>query len=318
MTCCTRARLPQARTTARSASPQGAGEIMGTWDFKWPEGAELRVAFQRPPGVSTTEFTDAKTAIIALAQRWHQSRNPLRFSFDTPDFGPPEFKQQGKHPQNRTSTTSEAWREYDILISLEPIKGLTRTDTIGGKTEHIFMPQSEVGSYARRIDFGTPSMYLGPMSGYVGKLDAYYESGDAIMEMMVVHEFGHALGLGHEHQSPLARAALGLSKASYDFDKAREILINRFGVAPTDLPKSPETAEFLEAHLGLPWPGNPRFSDWRAYARGSNINSIMSVAYHDCALLTNPHHCTSTGCTVMQILTYPTTEDFDALRAMYS
>jgi hypothetical protein len=291
---------------------------MGTWDFKWPQGAKIRVAFQRPPGVSTSELANAKAAIIALARRWHNPINPLSFSFDTPDFGLPEVKAQGKHPQNRSSTAGEAWREYDVLVSLEQINGLVRVDTIGGNTQHIFMPQSEIGSYARRIDFGAPTMFLGPMPSHVGKLDAYYTSGNAIMEMMVVHEFGHALGLVHEHQSPVARAALGLSSGSYDLDKARNILIQRFGVPAGALPQSAETTEFLTAHLDLEWPGNQRFSDWRTYPAGSALDSIMSVAYHDCALSSNPHRCTPSSCNVMKVLTAPTADDFAALGAMYS
>jgi hypothetical protein len=289
---------------------------MGTWDFKWPEDAEIRVAFQKPSGVDNADFEAAKTRVMDLARRWHDKQAKLAFVPLDADFGAPVETAKGRHPQRRSDAKGEVWRVYDVLVSLEPLNGLTRRDTLGGKEELIFLPQSELGTYARRIDFGTPTMFLGPMPSYQGTLAGYYEN--PMAQMMVVHEFGHALGLAHEHQNPLARKALGLALDKYDLDKALRILVNKFGVPAEVLPAgAEETRDFLEAHLGTEWPGNPRFSDWREYGPNAKLDSIMSVAYHDCSLKNPDHSCGAEDCPSMRILTRPTDTDFAAVNAMY-
>jgi hypothetical protein len=338
MSCCTRAHDPSHahRSHARGAALPGPlaskndfGPIMGTWDFKWPEGTNIRVAFQDPGEsgqslagpwkFSARDRAAAKQAVLELASRWHTGQDKLRFVArdSTGDFEPSERKGDEPHPQHRSPLGEQPWRDYDILVSLEPLP-LAREDTIGEKgVETIFLPQSEIGTYARRVDFGTPTLFLGPMPSYRGDLAAYYAQ--PLAQMMVVHEFGHALGLAHEHQNPRARKALGLTLDAYDLVRARDILVKRFGVREQDLPPgAAATNEFLTAHLGLEWPGNLKFSDWRSYEPGDKIQSIMSVAYHECALKTPTHQCDVSKPCVQTLLVAPTDADFAAIVDMYS
>jgi hypothetical protein len=328
MSCCTRARSVKQGGTAQASRAQANEDtvaIVGTWDFKWPEGTKIRVAFQRLPeseSVSDVEFEQAKQVVRTLAEKWHASpqQQHLRFGFDTDpaaDFAPPAIVGGVVHPQRRSRVSGKAWRQYDVLVSLERL-AIERQDTVSGKRDKVFLPESELGSYARRVDFGTPTMFLGRIGEYAGSLLEWLGSQQGAM--MVIHEFGHALGLAHEHQSPVARRALGNDESSYDLEKARKILIERLGVLASDLPVGTEaTNQFLAAHLSIPWPGNEQFSDWRKYPdKGAVLDSIMAVPYHDCALNGNPHGCVPGQCTTMDFKQAPTAADFAAIAAMYT
>ena len=48
-----------------------------------------------------------------------------------------------------------------------------------------------IGNKAKNADRGEPTMWLNLHSGGID---------DSFKKYLVVHEFGHALGLGHEHQ----------------------------------------------------------------------------------------------------------------------
>lgn len=263
--------------------PDGGGPIMGTWDYKWPLGSKVRVAFQRPANVSPNDYAEAKGIIRDLAKTWHTERAAIWFDFDSPDvradFDPPEQKNGSRHPQRRSPINHYDWREYDILVSLEPLP-FDLVDTISGKRERVFLPFSQLGTYARRVDYGTPTMFLGPVTA-VESLAAYYRTA-RVARTTVVHEFGHALGLAHEHQSPSFRGNLELTAADYDLERARVLLIQHFGVPEAELER-PDTNAFLESHLVQTWPGNRRFSDWREYL-APELDSVMSVPYHDCSL----------------------------------
>ena len=51
--------------------------------------------------------------------------------------------------------------------------------------------RSKIGNRAKHVDSDKPTMWLDLHSGGID---------DSFKKYLVVHEFGHALGLGHEHQ----------------------------------------------------------------------------------------------------------------------
>lgn len=295
MSCCLRvaprAAAPRAgallQATSTTLGAADADVIMGTWDYKWPLGSVIRVAFQRPAGFTPEDFQAARAAVQAIAERWHDDKAAIRFDFSTPDFDVPATRGEKVHPRQRSDNLGGSWREYDVLVSLAPLP-LTLEDTITEENpfQDVFLPLSQLGTYARRIDYGTPTLFVGPMHQNFESLAAYYS--EPLAQNMVLHEFGHALGLAHEHQNPILRKKLGLEEGDYDLAKARELLITRLGVPEAKLPPlnpadpADPTTLFLRSHLELSWPGNPRFSDWRTDS--DTFESVMTVPYHACAL----------------------------------
>lgn len=150
--------------------------------------------FWRPGQILKIHFLNGddalKRQVAEIASEWMQYAN-LRFSFYYKE-PPLRFRriQTGLH----TSIKVPVGLGTDIAI--------TFWDNGGGK--------SFVGSYSRQISqAGQPSMHL-PKSGN---------------KRVVLHEFGHALGLQHEHQNPAhgiqwnAQAVYKYYKDNYDWSK---------------------------------------------------------------------------------------------------
>lgn len=336
MSCCVgtrRAKSPAAlhrfaRLEAKRKTDAEQLSVMGTWDYKWPLGTRIRVAFQRPPGVEDDEFEGAQQLVQGIAERWRTPKADIAFDFASAkqyDLEPPDDKPQGRHPHRRSRLTQLDWPEYDVLVSLEPLP-VTIVDTLSpdGASERIFLPFSQLGSYARRIDYGTPTIFIGPVDPSVDLRDHYRTR---LAQTMVLHEFGHVLGLAHEHQSPVARSHFNLDENSYDLGKVRRLLIERLGVPADEIPDGDATDEFLEAHLTQPWPGDRRFSDWRSHSQ-AGLDSVMAVPYHDCSLKLEVAErlgircsCAAQGgsCAAYEkaLLTEPTKTDRHFLAAMY-
>jgi hypothetical protein len=180
------------------------------------------------------------------------------------------------------------------------------------------------------VDYGTPTLFVGPMHRNFASLASYYS--EPLAQTMVLHEFGHALGLAHEHQNPEFRTRFGLGEGDYDLEKARQLLIQRLGVPAATLPPlnpaDPEdpTTQFLQSHLGQTWPGNLRFSDWRDDSK-TLFDSVMTVPYHTCALKPEaasrlglePCACDAAGCSSYNnaLFPAPTGSDRRFLAQMY-
>lgn len=118
---------------------------------------------------------ESRIRVKKAANRWSESTGVKLFSFG----------------QENTPQTCEKKAGEDIRISLKGSSLSTYRGTLG----------------LERLDVHEPTMYLGGFS------DTYPENDDEF-QMWVLHEFGHALGLIHEHQGKASNCF-----SEFDLDK---------------------------------------------------------------------------------------------------
>jgi hypothetical protein len=276
------------------------GRVFGTWDFKWPQRYEVEVRFQAlptdqlealPKEVVLPEgftLTNEESALIAqgqepfgkltrlvecLAQRWLAgSSNPanIRLVFRHDD------------PVRRASAAIATALEYDVLVSLAnlPQDRRGRSSNDEGFTDSVFLPGSELGRYAQRADYSVPTTYLGKRKQYPGPSAQYFGSHE--FWHWCVHEFGHVLGLPHEHQNPKVHEKVRAGLKS-DQDIAR-ILATALGENGRPNPRI--TATEIAEEITTPWPAAmidlvPQYSDFRDHLdlRPDDSSSIMFHIY---------------------------------------
>lgn len=297
---------PRARARSRNV------ETSGTWDYKWPLGTRVRVAFQkRAPSedadekrarAEDAEFSVLVEKIVRLAKRWevgvarYLQAHPewgitatdfasegIAFDFAAdrifdPPLGDKADVPDGSEFRSPFAASDPAAREYDVLINLDNLP-LVRCDpfrspiVVGSPelmlddeqegVQHIALPFTALGCYARRIDYGLPTAFMGnPMSDRV-PVECYVDS--AAGAHIVVHEFGHILGLAHTHQAPqFAEASF---RSSDDIGK---ILQSAFNI------KDEINARFIREQITGRWPGNASFSDWQPLPPLDRLRSIMA------------------------------------------
>lgn len=189
------------------------GGVQGTWDFKWPKGSIIRVY---------VDLGAQKQRVKEVADRWFEKANPgqLRFDFDA------------------------TLDNYDVYLSLQQLVGERP------------VPETQLGTYCQRVPLGTPTCKCGWVDGLKDENgdpypdEATYFQGLAF-EQILLHEFGHILGLPHLHQHPRFKTRL---KATLTPDSVRNEIEKQVGFKPT--------ADDVRKDVTEPWPGDERFSDW--------------------------------------------------------
>jgi len=207
--------------------------------------------------------------------------------------------------------------DYDVLVSIAAMPIVVPANgKRGSEPLLVTYARSDLGNYARRKQFGSPTCYLGRPKGYP-KLAAdvagdlgWFSSLES--QFVTSHEVGHILGLAHEHQNPYRQLAWR------NEDEIRRILEARF--------VEPIYDDFITSELTQTWRGGETFSYWRLpeNPRAIELDSVMTEPVYKCLLVEREagHECLGKrSCPVeraeFERLQRPTSFDQEQLRRLY-
>lgn len=256
--------------------------LSGTWDFKWPSGTKLRIAFQQLPSDVARFDIDVKVAralVLSKLDEWLGGKTdgsstvaPANLSWEiVSDLSAPALSSSDSPRSAKSDVRFTTFVEYDVLVSFLPLPVLLPA-TEQHPEEVVSTAVAELGRYAHRIEYGVPTVYLGPPPGITAS--QWFSSADGVFT--VVHELGHVLGMPHEQQNPL------LPEWKWrPLPEMLDILRNREGDLPNET-----LVDLLRAEITEPWPGEVGYSDWRPAPKNheAGLDSVMARPTYQCLL----------------------------------
>jgi hypothetical protein len=221
--------------------------ITGTLDFKWPKGSTIRVKLLRPSALDDATWAKLSEKVQRLARSWLLGV-PLEFEFGNDD-------------------------GYDALVDMSPLDPPRQR-----RDELVDLPLADLGVYCQRRPLNEPTMFVGEPKGLkfaapqVHQIDgAYYDS--AAFDHIVLHEFGHLLGLPHLHQHPAWKGKIFAGGASGLIDTIKA----QMGITVDE--------SYVASHLQAPWPGQEQdFSEWPDVSEtmsGETLNREKLAAFFE-------------------------------------
>lgn len=158
---------------------------------------------------SATEGVEIKGVAPHASLWWHSIEFPLFITvkfLNGTDFQKSKVRQYAKEWE--VNSNSDFDGKYKIRLRFIPYDGSTSGNR--AQIRVVFRPggsSSYIGSDALRIHPDSPTVYF----GWINEGQS-----EAAIRQVVLHEFGHVLGLVHEHQSPTANIPWDKDKV-YDY-----------------------------------------------------------------------------------------------------
>jgi hypothetical protein len=289
---------------ALARTPGGTDlRLFGTWDFKWSHGHTVVVAFQRIVGDSKDELlTRYKDLFKAAVAPWRDSGASIKFTFANQDLPPPVDAQSAQ-----SQLDGHALVNYDVLVSFAQLRQrLPRTER-DPEGADVDTQSSELGSYARRVDYGVPTLFVGP--AFERSAEQHLE--DSWFAATACHEFGHALGLAHTHQNPRYRANPKAESPKLDEDTFKDLqALFPASRPPNGQAEIEEEIELDWPHVGPPSTGAIPFSDWLDVPLSPALDQVSVMTHFGWSIISRSN-------TLAPLLTRPTQFDYEQLRAVY-
>jgi hypothetical protein len=213
--------------------------------------------------------------------------------------------------------------EHDVLVSFAPLP-VRIPETSERAAREVNYPRSELGTYARRTEYGVPTIYLGPHAAFLDSMpETWLDSPEG--KFTLVHELGHVFGMAHEQQNPIRKGELNWRP----IEDMREIARLRNTLTPV---QNNDLELFIRSEITDKWPGDDTgsFSDWReppvVQDGFADFDSVMAKPVYRC-FLANRHGAENFDCRNEKVcrveqsefnrLARPTDSDLRQLVAMY-
>jgi hypothetical protein len=303
-------RIPASKVKTATLDDQndiGRRRVFGTWDFKWPQGSSIQVAFQRLPQshpalgqmtLSDNVQRELFQQVLSRASTWLESVDGKKPNINLEFHNSPEHWWPAPTPDGWAKSGAGGGCKYDVLVSLIPLDDVKepKTDEQADGTVHLF-PRAQLGTYSRRVPQGVPTVYLGRPRYLTERAPKHQPAAEYFnsdqFKHCIVHEFGHVLGLAHEHQNPKADPRwMEPGVIARILSEETKMRPQEFAAA---MPSGEDLEDFVRQQITEPWPITKidedgklayKFSDWRDPPREQegryDFDSIMTDPMWPC------------------------------------